>query len=58
MITGTEIDDAAVDVVVFAKTHDWPKENTPEFFEFAEMITRLECAIRNKYPKAFSGCRK
>lgn len=44
--------DAAVDVSVFAKNHDFPQPLTSEFFEFTDKLHKLEVAIRAAYPNA------
>jgi hypothetical protein len=46
----TPIVDAAFDVAVFSKLHAWPVEGSPEFFEFAQKLDRLACAIQAAYP--------
>lgn len=42
--------DSAIEVAVFSKTHDWPEQDSKEFFEFAEMLNRLATAINAEYP--------
>lgn len=42
--------DAAVEVATFSKTHEWPKEGSPEFFELAQMLDRLATHINAAYP--------
>jgi hypothetical protein len=44
------IEDAAVLVATFSKTHEWPSFGTPEFFEFAQKLDVLSTAITAKYP--------
>ncbi len=50
--------DAAFDVAVFSKTNTWPKESSPEFFEFAEKLNRLATAINARYPSFNSNIQK
>jgi len=45
------IEDAAVAVATFSKTHEWPKEGSPEFFKFAQLLDNLATAINAKYPE-------
>jgi len=47
----TAIIDAAIDIVVFSKTHEWPPKFSPEFFEFADKLNQLEGAVNTMYPK-------
>ncbi len=42
--------DAAVEVAHFSKTHAWPSEGTPEFFEFANKLDALATAITARFP--------
>jgi hypothetical protein len=42
--------DAAVEVSVFSKTHSYPAEGTPDFFEFAQKLDVLATAINAAYP--------
>lgn len=44
--------DAAVEVAHFSKTHEWPKEGSPEFFEFAQKLDVLATAITARFPGA------
>jgi len=46
--------DAAVEVAHFSKSHAWPVENSPEFFEFAQKLDALATAITARFP-AFQG---
>lgn len=43
--------DAAVEVAVFSKTHEWPKEGSPEFFEFAQKLDNLATGINRVFPR-------
>lgn len=42
--------DAAVEVAVFSKRNSYPREGTPEFFEYAEKLDALCTAIGAVYP--------
>lgn len=42
--------DAAVEVATFSKTHEWPQNHSPEFFDFANKLDRLATAINAEYP--------
>lgn len=42
--------DAAVEVATFSKTHEWPQNHSPEFFDFANKLDRLATAINAFYP--------
>jgi len=42
--------DAAIDVAHFSKTHAYPAEGTPEFFEFAQKLDALSNAIVARFP--------
>lgn len=42
--------DAACEVAIFSKTHAYPSEGTPEFFEFAQLLDRLATAINAECP--------
>lgn len=41
---------AAVEVSIFSKTHAYPAEGTPGFFEFAHKLDALATAINAAYP--------
>lgn len=43
--------DAAVEVAVFSKTHEWPKEMSPDFFKFAQLLDDLATKIQARYPE-------
>lgn len=42
--------DAAIEVAHFSKTHEFPKEGSPEFFEFAQKLDVLATAITARFP--------
>ena len=42
--------DAAVEVAHFSKTHAYPEEGTPDFFEFAQKLDALSTAITARFP--------
>ena len=42
--------DAAVAVSVFSKTHAYPTEGAPEWFEFAAKLDALATAINAAFP--------
>lgn len=42
--------DAAVAVATFSKTHEWPQNNSPEFFDFSNQLDRMATAINAAYP--------
>lgn len=42
--------DTATEVAVFSKTHSWPAENSPEFFQFAELLDKLGTQINAACP--------
>lgn len=46
----TAIIDAAVEVATYSKTHEWPQNHSPEFFEFSNKLDRLATAINAAYP--------
>lgn len=49
-MNGQPIIDAAVNVAIFAKTHNWPAEASPEFFEFANLLDKMSTEINRVYP--------
>lgn len=51
----TAIEDAAVEVAAFSRTHGWPKERSIEFFEFAQKLDVLATCLGKKYPY-FNKC--
>jgi hypothetical protein len=42
--------DAAIEVAVFSKTHNWPEIYSKEFFELTDKLNQLEIAINAEYP--------
>lgn len=42
--------ESAFDVAYFSKINTYPKEGTPEFFEFAQKLDVLATSINSAYP--------
>lgn len=45
-----EIIDAAFEVAVFSKTHEWPQFASTEFFEFSQKLDRLHTVLSCEFP--------
>jgi hypothetical protein len=52
------IEDAALNVMAFVKSHTYPKEGSPEFFVLIDLLDQLETAIVAKYPNFVKNLRK
>lgn len=42
--------DAAIEVAVFSRTHEYPDWGTPECFAFSTKLDALSSAIQSEYP--------
>ena len=38
--------DAALELVLYVKTHEYPKEGTDEFFQLTRLMDQLETSLR------------
>lgn len=45
-----KIIDAAISVSLFSRTHDWPREFSPEWFEYAHKLDLLATELAKLYP--------
>lgn len=43
---GKSIIDAALELVLYVKTHEYPKEGTDKFFRLTQLLDQLETSLR------------